>query len=367
MSSDCSERTPVLALKSKDGELDAVRETEVPGAPVTVMVELLDGALTNESRIKRLADIGAVAVVAGRPLWVDIRWLSANVRLAARAEHPLEHLDSRIDDVLEDRRERDLWNAGTPALVPVIPAAATERDLVAVRRLLEHSRREVVLRSRGDRAHLLDEIDRVQGAAKLDDSDLHLLLDEGYVAQLDPRQARRLADTVTAVAGRHRLASIGLLAGSTPRERNNYETHLRERVEVELCELVRHQSGFRLRYGDYGVVHPVPRAPGGRGRYPNPYIHYTVPGRSLSIARRNLKRRKNGSVPPGSAQEYFLEVADELVRHEEFAGPDFSWGDRQLFHCRYQDSPTVGSSPKWIALGTSHHLAHLSEGRDARR
>ncbi|MCX2730123.1 hypothetical protein OOZ19_07710 [Saccharopolyspora sp. NFXS83] len=367
MSSDCSERTPVLALKSKDGEIDAVRATAIPAAPVTVMVELLDDALTNDSRLKRLAGIGAAAVVAGRPLWVDIGWLNRNLWFGARAEHPLEHLDARIERVLEERRERDLWNAGTPALVPVIPTAPTERDLFAVRMLLEHTRREVVLRSRGDRAHLLREIDRVKSTAKLDDGDLHLLLDEGYVSQLDPRQARGLADTVTAVAAHHRLASIGLLAGSTPRERNNYETHLRERVEVKLCELVRHQSGFRLRYGDYGVVHPVPRAPGGRGSPANPYIHYTVPGRSLFIARRNLERRKNGSVPPGSAQKYFLEVADELVRHEEFAGPDFSWGDRQLFHCRYQSSPTIASSPKWIALGTSHHLAHLSEGRDARR
>ncbi|TDD83447.1 hypothetical protein E1202_25360 [Saccharopolyspora karakumensis] len=95
----------------------------------------------------------------------------------------------------------------------------------------------------------------------------------------------------------------------------------------------------------------------------NPYIHYTVPGSTLSIARQIPGRK--GPPPPGSSERYFLEVADELVRRPEFVGPKFSWGDRILHSCKSKPAMRLGKSTKWISIATSHHLAHLAKRLDS--
>lgn len=179
---------------------------------------------------------------------------------------------------------------------------------------------------------------------------------------MEPHRVDALAQSINKVltAG---VAEISLLSGSTPPKRTNYETHIRPRAEVQLWEAVRQTCNHELGYGDYGVVHPIPPTPKGLPLGPNPYIHYTVPGATLSIARQIPGRK--GAPPPGSSERYFLEVADELVRRPEFAGPKFSWGDRILHSCRSKPAMPLGKSTKWISIATSHHLAHLSKRLDS--
>lgn len=179
---------------------------------------------------------------------------------------------------------------------------------------------------------------------------------------MEPHRVDALAQSINKVltAG---VAEISLLSGSTPPKRTNYETHIRPRAEVQLWEAVRQTCNHELGYGDYGVVHPIPPTPKGLPLGPNPYIHYTVPGATLSIARQIPGRK--GAPPHGSSERYFLEVADELVRRPEFAGPKFSWGDRILHSCRSKPAMPLGKSTKWISIATSHHLAHLSKRLDS--
>lgn len=235
-----------------------------------------------------------------------------------------------------------------------------------MRTFLEHRRRPVVVRARRatlPTAELLRTLDRIATALRLGTDELHLVFDEGYVRKLETHRVDALVDNITGLANRNEYASVAVLAGSTPRKRGGYETHLRRRVEVELWKAVREASGERIRYGDYGVVHPDPQKSSKGGRIPNPYIYYTVPGATLYIARKNPERKGN-SVPPGSTERYFLKVADELVHRPEFAGADFSWGDRNLYTCRKRPNPQVGSASRWIAFATSHHVVHVSRSLD---
>lgn len=280
----------------------------------------------------------------------------------------LQHLDDQIEEGLngKDQEQGSLELFDAPGMIPVVSADAGDKHLNEVRMLVEHKRRQVAVRcgtdSRIGRVPLIEQVERVAEAVQVSTRDLHVLLDEVFIETADEQRALRLAATLSEVRESHEFASIGLLSGSTPQKRRDYSTHVRKRPEVELWESVQRQCEYPLRYGDYGVVHPRMADASGVPAQPNPYINYTVPGACLSITRSVPGR--GPALPPGGGERYFIDAADELVNHEKFAGIDFSWGDQRFYWCRMERSPAMGSSQKWIALATSHHLAHLSRGLD---
>ncbi|WP_298179258.1 beta family protein [Saccharomonospora sp.] len=357
-----AQRTPLLAVKSKEGELQALLNTTEVNDRVQVMVELLDSVSSDGSVIKKVVNFCVASASRGRPVWVDTTWLTRASDLGASPRAVLERLEHDIEE------NSGLFSTCSeqPCLIPVVSLSTDDEGLRAIRMFLEHRRRPVVVRARRPSlptAELLRTLDRIATTLRLGTDEMHLVFDEGYVRKLETHRVDALVDNITGLANRNEYASVSVLAGSSPRERGDYETHLRQRVEVELWKVVQEASGKRIRYGDYGVVHPDPQKSREGWGLPNPYIHYTVPGATLSIARQ-IPERKGNSVPPGSAERYFLQVADELVRRPEFAGADFSWGDRNLYTCRKRPNPQVGSASKWIAFATSHHATHVSRSLD---
>lgn len=297
----------------------------------------------------------------GRCGWTRRGSLSSNP-FDSIAGGAFAYLDARIEEELEDGL--DLWNTDVPVLTPVISVNADDQQLGQVRMLREHAPRQVVLRGQhASRNGTADRIARIVRGLGVSSDEVHLILDEQYVEHVDERRVRELVDVVDDVSQRFELASIVLMAGSAPNQRKDLETRFRDRAELSLWRAVSERCSHPIRYGDYGVVHPLPTGEGGFG-WPNPYIHCTVPNRSLFIGRK-IPNRKNSVPPPGSSERYFLEVADELVHHEEYAGPRFSWGDRALHECRYRNTHSVGEPPTWIEIATSHHLAHLDHARDS--
>ncbi|WP_407638786.1 beta family protein [Allokutzneria albata] len=53
------------------------------------------------------------------------------------------------------------------------------------------------------------------------------------------------------------------------------------------------------------------------------------------------------------------------MNHPDFAGSDYSWGDRELVRCRRGGKGRAGAPRRWIAMATSHHLGHLSRRTSA--
>ncbi|NYH77231.1 Holliday junction resolvase-like predicted endonuclease [Actinopolyspora biskrensis] len=354
--------SPLLAVKSKWGELDAVFQTETASPAPIIMVELLDRLPDSERAMmmKKLVRAGAELVRAGRSLWVDTTWLSVSSSLARVPQGPFEYLDEKID--AETDGELPFQGIDVPPLIPVVSATVDKRELNRVRLLREHKLRQIAVRlgkeSRSSGTQLIAHLERIMHIVEVSSRDVHLVFDEGYIEGVDGQRVHNLVNTIAAVR-EYEFASITVLSGSTPPQRGTFETRFRARPELELWSAVAQLSRQPLRYGDYGVVHPVP--PKGSGGFqPNPYIHYTLPDRSLSVARR-IPNRKPGSVPEGAFEKYFLEVAEELVGRPEFAGKGFSWGDGRLYQCRHDSYPRVGNSSSWIAIATSHHIAHLSQ------
>jgi hypothetical protein len=112
---------------------------------------------------------------------------------------------------------------------------------------------------------------------------------------------------------------------------------------------VRESGAEDIGYGDYGVTHPKTPKPSRYMRNPNPYLCYTVPGKTVVLRRRLAAGEK--------AADGFTDLAEELVERPDFAGPAYSWGDHELAECRR--GPRFGSVSKWVAIATSHHIEHV--------
>lgn len=309
---------PLLALKSKEGEIEALTATP---AGVIPMIEMLDtvkdqsGSRVFPSLVKR----GVEMVRAGNPLWIDIRWMSGSGPLSRVPQGVLNELDRRI--------EADLgFDAATfdgPWLVPVIPLSVGDAELAHVRYLVEHTERDVGVRISAvgttGSPEVLARIKHIARAVGLATTSLHVIVDESYVEHAQPAAVDAALNLIGAIRGSLRVGSVTLLGGSVPKQRTSYTTHVRERAEWDLWHTVRDRLGEDLRYGDYGVVHPIPN-PGEGGRLPSPYVHYTVDKQSLFVGRK---------VPRKSSRrhaEYFSEVADELTDRPEYSGAGYCWG-----------------------------------------
>ncbi|WP_197319965.1 beta family protein [Saccharomonospora sp. NB11] len=345
-------RTPLLAVKSREGEAEALLQTS-EATRIRVLVELLPHLTSSTRALRPLITFCTRAALSGNPAWVDVSRLPRTTALGASPRAVLEHFDDEIGGFLD-----------VLPLVPVIPLTSSDEDLRALRLFLEHRERPVVIRAHrvaDASTEVARRLEEIAQALALDVSRLHLVLDEEYVSDVDPHRVATLISLVTGLAERVDHASVTVLAGSTPAHRGTYRTHKRPRSELSLWKALRDACGEHVQYGDYGVVHPAFPGETKRGpARPNPYLHYTVPGESLFIARQ-IPERTPTSVPPGALQEYFLDVADELVDHPDFAGADFSWGDRRLYLCRTKRNVPMASTPKWIAAATSHHIAHLTK------
>ena len=72
-----------------------------------------------------------------------------------------------------------------------------------------------------------------------------------------------------------------------------------------------------------------------------------------------LVPRAVGPVIQEGAEQY-RELCRVLVEQPEFAGADFTWGDRQISECA-AGLGEPGSQTKWRGAGTSHHLRQVVE------
>lgn len=342
---------PLVALKCKLGELDALRHLRsTSDAQVRLMIELLDSAKPDGRLLPALVRAAVSLASSRRTLWVDTTWLTAASPLARQPGGVFEYLDDMIESAL--LKELGLMADGLPGLVPVIAGGAPDDVLRRVRLLVEHRERDLVIRFRRPlpARELVDRIRSVMGLTGTRVGTVHVVLDIGFVEEVRASQVAAVAEAAAAVHDVLGPGSATLLAGSIPAARHTYATTTRDRPEVFLWSEVCRRVGT-IAYGDYGVTHPVPSS-GENARAPYPYLCYTVPRRTVVLRRRIEK----GDVPA----ERFADLAEELVEREDFAGPDFSWGDRELTLCRPSGGRTAGSVSRWVSMATSHHLEHVS-------
>lgn len=356
--------TPLIMLKSKVGELEALRRLSPAGAARPVIAVELLNSIAAEGRGQLLPALVKAAVrlaVAEQPLWIDAHLLSRTNSLAQQPGGPLQFLENRIEGALHD--EFGLLAPDVPALIPVVLDSASDDELKAVSLLQEHRQRDVAVRIRGldlPLRELDDRLRRIAHRTRVESGHLHVVLDLGFIEAVRTADVERASRLVEVVVDRLGPGSAALLAGSIPAARSGFVTTTRDRPEVPLWrEVAGRAEGAEVHYGDYGVVHPVSSDNADPGpRSIHPYLYYTVPGCTLTLRRRLA--REDGKTVQGAAAEAFSEIAEELTRRPEFAGKNYSWGDHELARCRRGGGSAAGSVSRWVAIATSHHIEHLA-------
>ncbi|MET9019215.1 hypothetical protein ABZV93_04450 [Actinopolymorpha sp. NPDC004070] len=103
-------------------------------------------------------------------------------------------------------------------------------------------------------------------------------------------------------------------------------------------------------YGDYAIQNPDPPLDAADGQIPLGmraairYTHETV----TIIPRAKAPRHEEG-------REQYRQLCKLLVEQPEFAGREFSWGDREVADCA-DGTCEPGWEDHWRGAGTSHHL-----------
>jgi hypothetical protein len=102
-------------------------------------------------------------------------------------------------------------------------------------------------------------------------------------------------------------------------------------------------------FGDYGIQHP--ERPSGVATQVRASIRYSTAD-TLIIA------RGHSLIPYGRGQ--YHDICENLVKMQQYRGPDFSWGDNQISLCA-DGLQRPGSLSMWRAVGTSHHIHVMVE------
>lgn len=335
---------PLIAIQAKVGELTALANEAA--STVRAMVTLQPGT----------ALYGPVATALAKA--AGLPWPDRRRRLlvdSSRTADPVGWFD-RVADLLTD-----LQSTSAP-FVPVVVPATVRYCAEWIRGWHAQWRCGAAIRQHPSQVVAWDEVADALGVS-IDAIDV--VIDAAYVRHRHDVAAVR--DAVTAMAPAEAFAEVRsatLLSGSVPRKRSTILTNELGRVELELWRAVRDQVPS-IRYGDYGVIHPVPpdQKQDAKGfSTPNPYLLYSTSD-SYLFATRHMPRKDKKRPSPEDLAEGFIAVAAELLAGGRTADAGFSWGDGELV-ARVHDHG-VTDVTDWVAYGMSHHIAQLASEASA--
>jgi hypothetical protein len=119
------------------------------------------------------------------------------------------------------------------------------------------------------------------------------------------------------------------------------------RNDWEAWELINHHSPNVI-YSDYG---PIAFKKGGDFKSsPAPKIRYTIPKRYFAC-----KGSRAGDNPLPDTEQY-QRIAGMIYELDEYPGPTFSWGDKQISRMIDGDAQSSADVKKWIAISWNHHI-----------
>lgn len=346
----------VAALQTKPGELQALREaSEATWAGLTPLMEVL-GPKTPGSApftrarvndwVKRLA-----SAVGSHAIFLDLLRLSPN--------HPVEA------------------RGGTVSVISAIHAASRSRGVVFVPVLhlrdvgttVRHVADTAACDGRGvalrvpllgtvaaDGSGLPSLVQEKLDSVQVDVTGADLLMDTGEISEdieIDLGDLVLMIDDLVAIG---RWRSVVLLGTTMPRSLGGGVVEggtvgRLPRKEWLLWLALRRRGLSRMpTYGDYAVQHPEPPLDVADGQLPlgiRAAIRYTHDTTTV-IPRAKAPRHTEG-------REQYRGLCSILVAQPEFAGRDYTWGDRQVAECA-DGTCEPGWEDHWRGAATSHHL-----------
>lgn len=350
----------VPILKAKGGEFKALKEaSETVRSAITPLLEVVDVPLkwaagedpvpskSVDDHVEDIAENIAKSWGPSRNVFVDGFYIE---------EHTLADGREPIDGLLDQLRE---------ANVMAIPVAGLDRNREyneAIKRAVEQDERGVCLRLQEpdlESDDLHEQIAAVISGIGLPPSQVDLLLD--YGPKVPPKSA--LVPVLNGIPRVKEWRSFTMSASSFPVDMSEvarYTTVELDRDEWLNWVFVRSRSNNLIRvptYSDYAINHPILSDLDPRSIRMSANIRYTWTTTFL-IAKGEAMPRKKDKEPKATAAEQYPLLADAIIGHKAWAGPNFSWGDAFIQKCANREC--VGGGREWRAVGTSHHLAFVA-------
>jgi hypothetical protein len=111
-------------------------------------------------------------------------------------------------------------------------------------------------------------------------------------------------------------------------------------------------------FGDYAINHPEPSEIDPRKMRMSGNIRYTST-LTYVVAKREAFPRKKDKDKKADRAEQYPQLAEAIMSHKAWCGPNFSWGDAYIKKCANKECVSGGT--EWRAVGTSHHLAFVAK------
>ena len=357
---DHSHYVPIL--KAKAGELDAlckataIRDAftpliEVPPIPLSFPDDSDPvPAKSIDAHIKDVATKMAKSLAGGWPIMVDGFYTE--------------------EETLEDGREpiEGIFEKLTAAQIPFIPVLGLDslkEHTDAVRKALEINQLNGCIRVReSDLEGSADASKQILALLKylgLSARKMHLVVDFG--TQVPSKSA--LPYQLEALPSVPEWLSLTVAATSIPIDLSEVPKNSVGSFDRKEWQVWSHISSKKSKlkrmptYGDYTVNHPSLVEIDPKIMMMSPNIRYTgsnsfIIAKGQAVPRKRNRNAMNANLLP---VDQYPKLAHAIIKHEEWAGPDFSAGDSFIKDC--SEKKCVGNATSWRSVGTSHHLAYV--------
>ena len=189
--------------------------------------------------------------------------------------------------------------------------------------------------------------------------DTHVLLYFESILGRDPYEIASITmDIINELPSVTSCRSLSMAASGMPQTLSEKvkpgEKGIIKRTEFEAFKTVL-LNGNKLKrtpnFGDYAIVHPTHRPYKQQAISIAPSIRYTTSEEWLIL--RGVSTKKH----PKKMGQYH-ELSEELIKHPEFQGSNFCYGDREITKI----SNNIGS-PRipniWVGIGCNHHMTYI--------
>jgi hypothetical protein len=380
---------PVLI--SRYGEVEALERLEQPvkdkiSPVIEVTPEHFSDGWAVKKEEKRLAKLEAIRKKLERGIEVK-KPKEGKQRKEAEYKNGLEeslvrHWNFKGNQILLDFKHcsnidpRNVWTFlenlehSKINAVPVVSNNSNDtlRDLVS-RFVIDYDKKICLRLSKGESGFIEKaQIEEAVRQLNVPKKDIFLLLDVGYLEETTSQFAQSaLIDVLGNIGDLNDWFEVVVCGGSFPEFLTDFEArkepHFVKRNEWRIWKSLKKLAvlnGSKIKYGDYGIKHPIYNDVGRSG---SASIKYTTENDFVIY-----RGKRSGDVEIGNIQ--YIHHAKELVSNTDvYPGEKFCWGDGKIMAYskvnpipidkKPKNKPKPGGAKEWVSFGANHHLTLL--------
>lgn len=345
----------VPILKWKQGEQKALQSLQINyKTRFTPLIEIVSipynhskgvPAKTIDEHLKNIGKQLKDSWGISRPIFIDSYWLDNTERMSD-GRHPLRF-------ILDEARQSGISS---------IPVTGSKKDSLynsEVRYAIQKDKIGVCIRLQDeDFLDISNQIKLLLNNLSVSPPSVDLVIDFRYIAPDDVNKSLlSLLSIINSIPYINDWRNLILCCSSFPVNLSQFPKDAISsiiRFEWLLWKKIKQDKSIaRLPiFGDYTAANPEIIEIDPRFMDRSAAIRYTVENNWLICKGRSVKRF-------GSAQTYML--SDMLIRHNEYCGKNFCWGDNFIYECAMRTAKGPGSATTWRTVGTNHHITFVVE------